>query len=171
MTHLKHSILFSGMIAGDPGQGGAAWAVLQYLLGLRKLGHEVTFVEPIKPQKVRPGGAQLDQSDNAAYFRAVMRQLGFDRASALLLAGTERTVGIEYQELRRIAARSDLLMNISGMLDDEALTSRIPRRVYLDLDPAFVQIWHANYGIDMGFSRHTHFVTVGQAIGKPSCPV
>jgi hypothetical protein len=27
-------ILVSGMLAGDPHQGGASWAVLQYVLGL-----------------------------------------------------------------------------------------------------------------------------------------
>src|SRR5205085_12607605 len=43
-------------------------------------------------------------------------------------------------------------------------------RVYLDLDPAFVQVWQAQ-GIDMRFAGHTHFVTVGQAIGRPDCPV
>src|SRR5438067_2198398 len=107
MPRPKHTILFSGMIAGDPGQGGAAWAVLQYLLGLRKLGHEVTFVEPIKPQKLRPLGAPLAQSDNAVYFRAVMNEFGFDGASALLLAGTQQTLGLGYQDLRRIAARCD----------------------------------------------------------------
>ena len=34
-------ILVAGMVAGVPGQGGATWAVLQYVLGLRRLGHDV----------------------------------------------------------------------------------------------------------------------------------
>ena len=40
-------ILVSGMLAGVPGQGGATWAVLQYVLGLRSLGHDVMFVEQV----------------------------------------------------------------------------------------------------------------------------
>ena len=36
--------------------------------------------------------------------------------------------------------------------------------------PAFNQLWQAQ-GIDMRFEGHTHFVTVGQAIGTPDCPV
>jgi hypothetical protein len=47
MAPEKRTILFSGMIAADPNQGGAAWAVLQYVLGLKRLGHDVYFVEPI----------------------------------------------------------------------------------------------------------------------------
>jgi hypothetical protein len=34
------------MVATDPGQGGATWAVLQYVLGLDRLGHEVWLVDP-----------------------------------------------------------------------------------------------------------------------------
>jgi hypothetical protein len=47
---------------------------------------------------------------------------------------------------------------------------RIPVRAYLDLDPAFIQIWHAQ-GINMRFEGHTHFVTIGRSIGHPDCPV
>ncbi len=46
-------ILLSGMIAGVPRQGGAAWAVLQYLLGLKRLGHEVYVVEPVSKEALR----------------------------------------------------------------------------------------------------------------------
>jgi hypothetical protein len=62
-------------------------------------------------------------------------------------------------------------MNISGMLADPALVEPIPIRVYLDLDPAFNQLWHAADGLDVGFDGHTHFVTIGQAIGRPECRV
>jgi hypothetical protein len=165
------TILFSGMIAADPYQGGASWAVLQYLLGLRKLGHRVLFVEPVKAAKLQPAGAGLDPSSNAAYFRQVTARFGLDGAAALLLEGTEQTVGLPYDRIREAAAGADVLMNVSGMLADDELVGRIPARVYLDLDPAFIQVWHAGYGIDMGFARHTHFVTVGQAVGRPGCPV
>jgi hypothetical protein len=64
-----------------------------------------------------------------------------------------------------------VIFNISGMLADEALLAPIPRRVYLDLDPAFIQVWQSEYGIDMRMDAHTHFVTVGQSIGTANCPV
>jgi hypothetical protein len=73
--------------------------------------------------------------------------------------------------LREVARRTDLLVNVSGMLADGELTGRIPVRVYLDLDPAFNQLWHATQGIDMRFAGHNRFVTVGQAIGRPECTV
>ena len=60
MLRTKLNIMVSGMIAGDPYQGGAMWPALQYVLGLRELGHRVTFVEPIKPASIQPCGAVLE---------------------------------------------------------------------------------------------------------------
>jgi hypothetical protein len=167
----KRTILLSGMIAADPGQGGATWAVLQYLLGLARLGHDVYFVEPVPEPSLRPAGALLAQSENAAFFKKVIADFGLEHKAALLRPKTQETIGLPYPELREIARRTDVLFNISGMLADETLTARIPLRVYLDLDPAFNQLWHEVQGIDRGFAGHTHFVTVGLAIGQPDCPV
>src|SRR5947209_18165416 len=48
----------SGMVAGDPGQAGASWAVLQYVLGLGEVGFDVLLVEPVAaPADGRPLGA------------------------------------------------------------------------------------------------------------------
>jgi glycosyltransferase involved in cell wall biosynthesis len=171
MATPKLTILLSGMIAGVPHQGGATWAVLQYLLGFKRLGHHVYFVEPVEEAALRPAGVPLARSESAAYFQRVMADFGMGQTSALLLAGTNRTVGVSYERLREIARRADVLVNISGLLADEALIEDIPLRAYLDLDPAFTQLWYAAEGIDMGFAAHTHFVTVGQAIGDPGCEV
>ena len=165
------TILLSGMIAADPEQGGATWAVLQYLLGLRQLGHEVVFVESIPDKSLSPKEVPLDRTRNADYFRRVMREFGFDSTSAILVAGTRQTVGMSYDQIRRVAHSADLLINISGMLTDEELTGNIPRRAYLDLDPAFNQLWHTSHGCDMRFHGHTHFVTIGLAIGQSDCSV
>jgi hypothetical protein len=62
-----------------------------------------------------------------------------------------------------------IAINTSGVLAPETIAS-IPIRIYLDLDPAFNQLWQED-GIDRRFEGHTHFVTVGQAIGRPGCLV
>jgi hypothetical protein len=162
LSRTKLTILFSGMLAGDPGQGGATWAVLQYVLGLRRLGHEVCLVEPVS-------GA-LEGTERARYFREVAHEFGLDQA-ALLRAGTMETMGLSYEDIRGIARRADVLFNVSGMLTDAALIECVPRRVYLDLDPAFVQLWHAVEKIDMRLAAHTHFVTVGMNVGREGCTV
>jgi hypothetical protein len=165
------TILLSGMIAADPYQGGATWAVLQYLLGFRRLGHRVVFVEGIPPTSLNPIDVPLYATCNAEYFRQVMSDFGFESESALLVAGTRQTIGLSYEQLRCIARSAEVFINISGMLMDEELTGEIPCRAYLDLDPAFNQFWHASHGCEMRFRGHTHFVTIGLAIGRSECPV
>lgn len=164
-------ILVAGMVAAVPHQGSAAWATLQYLLGFRRLGHKVLFVEPVRTEQLEPTGTTLAASSNARYFREVVANFGLEGSAALLLSGAEKTVGLPYSDLRRAAANGDVLINLSGLLAEPALTERIPVQVYLDLDPAFTQLWHEAQGIDMGFDGHTHFVTIGEAIGDPDCPV
>jgi hypothetical protein len=165
------SILFSGMLAGDPGQGGATWAVLQYVLGLRQLGHDVMLAEPVAAERLRPAGAALRESEQARYFRGVVDAFGLAGRAALLREGTTETEGSAYEEMKAFARRADLVVNVSGMLADLALLEWIRRRVYLDLDPAFVQLWHTAEGIDMRFGAHTHFVTVGMNVGREGCTV
>jgi hypothetical protein len=118
-------ILLGGSVAGVANQGGAAWAVLQYVLGLRRLGHDVLLVEP-----------------DTTY----------------------------PDDVHAYAREADVLLNISGMLRDPELVEPPPVRVYLDLDPAFNQLWHEQ-GIDVGLGGHTHYVTVGQALGRNGCTV
>jgi hypothetical protein len=163
--------MLSGMISADPHQGGAAWAVLQYAIGLRELGHDVLLVEPIPAGSVTPVGIPLDRSHNARSFHDITARFGFDGRASLLCEATGETAGIPYQSIRRFANDCDVLLNISGMLTDRALLDPIPCRVYLDLDPAFNQMWHAYERIDMRFDAHTHVVTVGQSIGSPDCEV
>jgi len=156
-------IIVSGMVAGAPHQGGATWAVLQYVLGLGRLGHDVHLVEPVSRDKLCPATTR--------YFKKVMARFDLGGRSALLVSGTRETVGISYEELVRTCRSAEILVNVAGMLTDEALVGVVPCRVYLDLDPAFTQLWQAEQAIDMRLDDHTHFVTVGLALGTASSPV
>lgn len=114
-------ILVAGMVAADPHQGGATWAVLQYVLGLEQLGHEVWLVDPAEAGP-----------ESEAYFA------GLDLGPRAVLGRYDGPV-------------PDLLLNISGMLRDEHILDHTPVRVYLDLDPVFNQLWHlqgADAGLD-----------------------
>lgn len=159
MSRLR--ILFSGMVAGDPWQGGASWSILQYVLGLRAMGHEVRLVEPV------------DRLDPAVvtYFEQLVRDFDLEGSAALLVRGTEDTAGAPYRDLVGWAEESDILFNVSGMLRDEDLVGPPPLRVFLDLDPAFNQLWQVSEGIEMGFDLHNRFATVGLELGEPGCRV
>lgn len=162
-------ILVAGTLGGVPHQGGAAWAVMQYVLGFARLGHDVSFVEPVRSEALRPPGAPLERSAEAVAFRNLVRSFGLDGRAALVTEHRQ-TVELPYRHLRDTADRADLLVNISGVLSDPDLLAGAPIRAYIDLDPVFNQLW-SEEGIDRSFSGHTHFFTVGQSIGQPECPV
>jgi hypothetical protein len=157
------SVVVSGMVAGTLAQGGASWAVLQYVVGLARLGHRVHLVEPVD-------GEDVGRSPSARYARDVMRSVGLD-GRWCLLGSDGSTAGLSYDDVVDVAGEADLLINVSGMLTDPALLDQIPVRAYLDLDPGFVQLWHAVEGIDMRFAAHNRFVTIGHALGSPGSPV
>ena len=159
------SILVSGRIAAQPGHGGATWAVLQYLLGFRRLGHDVYFVEMLDTH----GGA-LAATASARYFTRTMLDFGFAERAALLAHNTRQTVGLAYTDLVRVSRQADVLVNLSGKLTDPELIGPIPIRIYVDLDPGFTQVWQTQ-SIYLGFAQHTHFVTVGLSVGLPGCHV
>jgi hypothetical protein len=158
----KLKILLSGMVAGDPQQGGATWAVLQYFRGLRALGHDVLLVEPLRAKN---GDPLASESDIVPYFESL--RLPQDCA-ALLFEGRAETVGMPFDRIASFASEADLLINVSGMLREEKLLESISVRAFLDLDPGFNQVWHAT-GEDIGLDLHTHHATVGLALGRPGC--
>jgi hypothetical protein len=164
-------IVVAGMVAAVPNHGGATWALLQYLLGLRRLGHDVWFIEPMRADDVIPHGAAVENSHNAMYAASVLDAHGFAGRWSLLVGDSGRTAGLDAAALSRVVRSTDVLVNVAGCLTDPALLEPIPVRVYLDLDPCFVQMWHAYDGIDMHFAAHTHFFTVGLRIDTPACPV
>jgi hypothetical protein len=153
-------IVIAGTAAGVSGQAGASWAMLQYVIGLRDLGHDVWLIEPVE---------RVDRTTRRSYERLVAEfELG-DRA-ALLIGDRRMTLGVAYQSLRAACCSADLLLNVSGLLTDPDLLEGPSVRAYLDLDPAFNQLWHSS-GIDRGFAGHERHFTVGGAIGLDGCPV
>src|ERR1051325_10363991 len=97
-TAPRKTIFVSGMIAADPHQGGATWSVLQYVLGLKALGHRVWVIEPLRPTSLRPSDAPFATSINAAYFAQVAADFDLQDSAALLLEGTRETVGVAYDD-------------------------------------------------------------------------
>jgi hypothetical protein len=163
MSRANLTILLSGMLAGDPGQGGATWAVLQYALGLRRLGHDVYIVEPVAPDSPT-------RSSSSGYFTEVIEAFGFVHDAALVYEGTRETVGMPYEELRLVASRADLLININGILREQELLEALAVRVYMDIDAGFNQLWHSA-GFDRRFDGHTSHATIGPGIGESWSPV
>src|SRR3954454_281417 len=175
MTTLKDppSVLYSGSVAQPVGNGGLTWLHLQFILGLQKLGCEVLFIDRLEPAMCTDDAGNptcLEESSNLRYFLSVMNQFGLSNKFALLYNGGERIVGRSREELVKQASSADLLLNVMGFLNDEEFLSRIERRVFVDIDPGFGQMWR-ELGWHDPFQGHTDFVTLGRNIGRDDCAI
>jgi hypothetical protein len=167
------TVLVAGAIATKCGNGGNGRAVLNWVHGLRKLGVQAYCIEQIASRHCMDDCGQATsfaESANAAYFEHVMRDAGLEDTSALICDDGSATRGLPYLDVLDIAAASDLLLNISGHLTIEPLMRRVRRRVYLDLDPGFTQLWHAA-GHDVRLGAHELHFTIGENIGTPGCDI
>lgn len=153
------SIAVAGSLAQRPGHGGHAWVFLNYLLGLRRLGHEVTFVD------------RLDEQDERArrWLEDVMTGAGLARDYVLLTDDPD-----SHDEALRRLGRTDLLIDVNGYLADEDLREAPAVTTFLDIDPAIQQMWQA-LGQASIFGCHDLYFTVGENVGEdslvPTCDV
>ncbi|MGE5244720.1 MAG: glycosyltransferase family 1 protein [Betaproteobacteria bacterium] len=167
-------ILFAGIIARYP-FGGVTWCSLMYLLGLRALGHDVFYIEDTGECVYDPvqNTRATDPSYGTAYINDALAPFGLgDRWTFVNYDGTYHGRGAA--DVRRYCADADLFVNLSGgswFWRDEY--ARIPRKVFIDSDPAFTQLaiakqepWYVDF-----FRRFDRLFTFGANIGTPASPV
>lgn len=167
-------ILFAGIIARYP-FGGVTWCSLMYLLGLRALGHDVFYVEDTGECVYDPvlNTRSLDPAYGTSYIHRSLEPFGFgDRWSFVNYDGSYH--GQSAEALKRYCADADLFINLSGgawFWRDEY--AAIPRKAFIDSDPAFTQLaiakaepWYVQF-----FERFDHLFTFGSNIGTPESPV
>src|SRR5882757_4511562 len=82
------SIAVAGSVAQRPGRGGHAWVFLNYLLGLRNLGHEVVFIGRLTSEMVQSESADIGRSREARWLGSVMAASGFGDRYFLLEEGS-----------------------------------------------------------------------------------
>src|SRR5438445_619502 len=167
-------IILGAVISLPPISAGCAWNRLQYILGLRRLGHEVVFVEEVRPEwSVNAAGRKCayHDSENRRGFSDIMRQFELTQYCCQIYNSGDETTGLSRQALGDFAADADLLIDISGHVTTEFILDAVRRRAYLDQDPVFTQLWRSEYGKDLKLGRYDVFFTVGLNIGTPFCPI
>jgi hypothetical protein len=167
-------ILVSGALANKPGNGGAAWTRLSWILGFAQLGHDVYFVEQIDPGTcVNAAGAPcaLDGSENAAFFSRVIDRFGLRGRASLVSPRDGASIGLNTCEVATIADSADLLINISGHLTIPTLKGACRHRAFIDLDPGYTQFWNEQGLATELLQGHDSYFTVGENIGAPGCAI
>ncbi len=169
-------ILVAGAIAAQPiGGGGNTWAFLQYVLGLKRLGFEVFYVEELSAERsfdAQWNPKPLLLSYNAAYFLEVVRAFDLVEHAALWLDSDPSVgVGLSFADVEAVAKSADAILNLSGRMHRQEVLQGPAKRIYVDLDPGFTQIWQEQYGVDMNLQGHDAYFTVGLCLPFEECNV
>lgn len=146
---------------------GIVWQTLHYLLGLRQLGFDPYYLEC--------HGQTVTDAPTGLAARSLQEFGMGDRWSLWEDPMGRATRGLSASRVRAFCRDADAVINLSAYhaLHKLDLFDRIPRRVYLETDPAKPQIRlsqgdHAHRAL---LDAHTHHFTFGQNLGAPDCLV
>jgi hypothetical protein len=163
-------VVVSGYMLRHPVAGNIL-AFFQYLVGLRRLGHEVAYVEesgwPYSCYDPRTGH-WVDHPEGGL---RVVRELVARHALEVPVYYVDResgaTDGGSRDEVRAALADADLLLNVGGVcwLPEFRLCRR---RALIDMDPLFTQV--ERFGAEVLADYQTHF-SYGANIGRPGCTI
>ncbi len=149
----KLRILVLGYVVRRP-LGGGCWPTLQYALGMLRLGHDVYFLE--------------DSEDWGACYDPIRHITDEDPTYGLAFAARafeKNELGQRWAyhdahkgewhgpcaaKVKELCRTADVLINCSGINPIRPWLESIPRRVYIDTDPAFEQVRQ----LDDTFRRH-----------------
>lgn len=124
--------------------GGMAWHYLQYVMGLRDLGHDVYFIEDSDdfPRCYDPSRHVTDEDPTygLGFARRTFREVGLADRWAYYDAHTSTWQGPRAEDAEGICREADLLLNISGVNPLRPWLMDVPERVFIDTDPVFEQI-------------------------------
>jgi hypothetical protein len=165
------TIVLAAALAHRPGRGGHAWFVLNWLLGLRRLGYRTLFVDRVTSDMVGPGsGGPADTAAALRWLHDVCDPFGLGDDVAVLTDGGTVLEGPTRGDLLALVRDSAGLIDVMGFCADPEVLAAAPVRVGLDIDPGFGQIWAAD-GLADPFADHDRLLTVGLNVGRPGCGV
>lgn len=157
--------------------GGVTWHRLHWIVGLRRLGFDVWYVEdsdkPIyDPQTFWPTS---EYSANVAYLSQQMEKVGLGNRWVFRPPGeSDHCLGAtDPAGLKRLYKEADVVINLSGAQEWRPDHSVIRCLVYIDTDPVARQVAVAigNRQTIETLDRYDHLFTYGENFGSPDCLV
>ncbi len=164
-------MVLAGNLAKYP-EGGGHWACfVQYVLGLRDLGHDPFWLDVLPSSGVRAHDERLIKVFFARFAAYGLR----DRAAVLVIdkendhdLQVAPVYGPGKRQVEEIFRSADLLWNFACTLR-QPLLSLFGRRVLVDGDPGHLQVSALTW--DLGIHDHQLFLTSGTKLGEPDCDV
>jgi hypothetical protein len=168
-------IVLLGMMTRIP-VAGNVWLVAQYLVGFRRLGYDVYYVEANGRIPCMFMDAPDDDGSGkaAAFLDAVMRRFDLgDRWAFHALHDDGRCYGMSEAQLKDLYASADLIINLHGgtvPLPEHSATGRL---VYLETDPVKLEVElykNVRSAVEL-LEPHVAFFTWGENYGSGDCRV
>lgn len=155
---------------------GVAMEAIHYLVGLRRLGYDVWYVEDngANPYDPRANSTTWDSSGNVAFLRGMMERFGFgERWAYWDPTRPELYHNLGRERVFRLFREADALINLCGTtkLRDEHMAC--PLRILIDTDPIYEQIKLAKGDRELAAYVNAHNVlcTIGENLGESDCIV
>jgi hypothetical protein len=142
---------------------GHTCAVMNWVMGLRELGHEVWIAEHLSSDELEAPEAGRARSPQEEFWHETAAEFGLAERQCLLIDGKSP----DLEAFRDFGAGADFFLNYSGQFKRLDLLGERMTKCYLDVDPGFTQLWAATCGTDMNFAGHDEFFTVGTNFGSP----
>lgn len=170
----KKKIVILGMLSRNP-VAGIAWLTMQYLVGFKRLGYDVYYVEAHAGTPKMFITKEDDGSTKAASYIADAMQffdLG-DKWAYHALHSNGWCYGMSINELHELYKSAHILFNLHGgttPLDEHVETGRL---VYLGTDPVEreIDLYHNDPETIELMEAHCAHFTWGENYGNPDCQV
>ncbi|MGH7966076.1 MAG: glycosyltransferase [Candidatus Binatia bacterium] len=162
-------------LAGQYPLAGVVWQALQYLIGLRQLGHEVYYVEDTgaPPYDPRVKSIVADPTYNVTCLRQALDQFGFADRWVYWDTANDTCYGLSRTQLQALYDKADVIINLCGATRPRAEHKRNGCLLYIETDPVFEQI-RAAQGDPQTLeflSAHDVCFTYGENLGAADCPI
>ncbi len=167
-------IVVWGIFARMP-YGGVTWQAMHHIMGLRRLGFDVWYVEDSHSPLYSPRThwRTMEFEENVRFLERWMNRLGLGDRWIFRAPGGEQLIGAEKATLEALYARADAVLNICGSHEIRAEHAGIGTLVYVQTDPVELQVGLANGDDDVApaLDAHDFHFTYGENLGAADCPV
>ena len=175
MTRARGKAIVSGILFWYP-LSGVTYQFLHYLLGLRRLGWDVYYVEDsgrwVYDPKLRD--VTGDATGNVEQVAPALAAHGFEGKWAFRGAyDGGRCYGMQEHEILALYREADVLLNVTGAQELRDEHMQIPRRLYVESDPfaSQVKLHNGEPGMRAMLDGHDTWFSFGENLGQPDCDV
>lgn len=169
-----HRVIIGSWLVRYPLGGNLSWT-LQYILGLKDLGHEVYFVEKAGYENACYDPEKKVMSNNCSYGINVVSQLfkRFGMGDNWCYVDNSGTYyGQSKQQISEVFKTADLFIDAGSHGSWAEESASVVVRVLIDGEPGYTQIkWANNLAKGIPIPRYDRYFTHGKNIGTDGNPV